>query len=260
MTFAVVVLPQPDSPMSPKVSPWYTVKSTPSTAFTQTAFRLRKRLCLMLKYFVRRRASRSGLAMRDLYLVIDEPTARHSPIAKAEIFGFLQRTARHRTTTTGVKVAPRRQACQIRRLTGDGVEGILATELRDRTKQGFGVGVLGIREELTHPTVLDDLASVHDRDLIAHFGDNTEVVGDENQRYPGFLLDVFEEVEVLRLNGDIQIGRGLVSNDKPWATRKGDRTHDTLPHATTHLVRIFAHTCRGRRDADGAQETSDTLL
>ena len=31
----MVVLPQPDSPTRPSVSPWRTVKLTPSTAFTQ---------------------------------------------------------------------------------------------------------------------------------------------------------------------------------------------------------------------------------
>src|SRR5213596_3364263 len=37
ISLAVVVLPHPDSPMSPSVSPAWMAKSTPSTAFTQVA-------------------------------------------------------------------------------------------------------------------------------------------------------------------------------------------------------------------------------
>ena len=39
---ATVVLPQPDSPTSPKVSPAPTVKLTPLTAFTQSETREKK--------------------------------------------------------------------------------------------------------------------------------------------------------------------------------------------------------------------------
>src|SRR5262245_39471373 len=157
MTLAVVVLPQPDSPMIPRVSPRFTVKSTPSTAFTQAGFRFRRRPCLTPKYFLRPRASRRGLAMGDLYLVIDKPTARQSSITEAEIPGLFQRAPRHRHGTAGMKMASCRQVRQIRRLTRNGIEGLLTAELWHRAEQGFGVGMFWIREELPNRTVFDDL-------------------------------------------------------------------------------------------------------
>src|SRR5882724_9068795 len=253
MSLAVVVLPQPDSPMSPNVSPRLTVKSTPSTAFTQAIFGLRNRPCLTPKYFVRPRASRSGLAMSDLYLAIDEPTARPPTIAKVEIPGLFQRAPRPRHGTARMKVAPRGQAGQIRRLARDGVEGLLTAELRHRAEQGFGIGVFWIREELPHGTVFDDLTSIHDCHFVAHLGDNTQIVGDENQGHTGFSLELFQQVQVLRLDGDIQVGGGLVGDDQFGAARQGNSSHDALPHAATHLMRILAHARRWGRDADGPQ-------
>ena len=150
-------------------------------------------------------------------------------------------------------MAPRGQVCQIWRLARDGVEGLLATELWYCSEQGLGIGMPGIREELSHRTVFDDLARIHDRHFVAHLGDDPQIVGDEDQRHAGVPLQVFEEVQILRLDGHIQVGGGLVGDDQFGAARQGNSADDALPHTATHLMRILAHARRGGRNADGSQ-------
>src|SRR5688572_15112201 len=60
ISFDVVVLPQPDSPITPSVSPAATVKSIPSTALTQPTLRRGKNAVLTAKCFVRPSISSNG--------------------------------------------------------------------------------------------------------------------------------------------------------------------------------------------------------
>jgi hypothetical protein len=71
----------------------------------------------------------------------------------------------------------------------------------------------GVVIDLPHRALLDDFASVHHRHPVAHLSDDTQIVGDENQRHAGLALQVFEEIEVLQLDGDVQIGGRLVGDD-----------------------------------------------
>src|SRR5712691_7903304 len=60
ISFEVVVLPQPLSPMTPRVSPDATAKSMPSTALTQATFFLGKTAVVTGKCLVRPSISNSG--------------------------------------------------------------------------------------------------------------------------------------------------------------------------------------------------------
>ena len=62
---------------------------------------------------------------------------------------------------------------------------------RRRNQQGFRVGSL------------DDAAHVHDRDAIADMSDDAQIVGDEDHREPELFAQIHEEVEHLRLHGDV---------------------------------------------------------
>ena len=59
----------------------------------------------------------------------------------------------------------------------------LALELRVGAEQLLGVGVLGRVEDLVDRPVLDDLAEIHDRDVVGDLGDDADVVGDEQHRH-----------------------------------------------------------------------------
>ena len=66
-------------------------------------------------------------------------------------------------------------------------------------------------------------------------------MGHENQRHTGLLLELFEKVEVLQLDGDVEIGGRFVRDDQPGATGQRHGAHDALPHTATHLVWVLMH-------------------
>src|SRR5918999_6114565 len=103
---AVVVLPQPDSPISPNVSPGCTAKSTPSTAFTQAVFRPSSP-CRMGKYFCKPSTSSSGVLMVTLGRVIDQPASRHAALDERHVLRLVHGTARHGHGTARVEGAAR---------------------------------------------------------------------------------------------------------------------------------------------------------
>src|SRR6516162_2926640 len=139
ISFDVVVLPQPDSPISPKVSPGKIAKSTPSTALTQPILRRNRLPVLTGKYFCRSLSSSSGADIGLLRrLLITEPAPR-SPLDVDQPFHrLLFDTARHRMRASRVKGAARRQPCQIGWLSGDREQRLLAAELWHRAEQGLG--------------------------------------------------------------------------------------------------------------------------
>src|SRR5687768_5017676 len=149
----VVVLPQPDSPMRPRVSPAPIVKSIPSTALTDTPPRpsspVRTGKC-----FLSPRTSSTGGGM------VHEPAAGDAAVALGEVARFFARAARQRLGAAGVEGAARRQARQVRRLARDRVERLLAAELRHRAEQCPRVGVLGRVEQLADGRLLDDPAGI----------------------------------------------------------------------------------------------------
>lgn len=67
-----------------------------------------------------------------------------------------------------------------------GVSGRGAVEPRDAGEEAFGVGVAGVSEEGGGGGAFRDAAAVHDDDFVAHFGDDAEVVGDEEDRHAAF--------------------------------------------------------------------------
>src|SRR2546426_6130509 len=251
----VVVFPHPDSPMRPSVSPGWIAKSPPSTALTHALPRpsspVRTGKC-----FFRPRTSRTGSAtVRSRFVcAFHEPAPGDAPVAEVEVPRLLVHAAWQRFRAARMKRASRGQVREIGWLTRDRIQGLLAPELRHRAEQGSRVRVLGVVEELPHRRLLDDLAGIHDGDPVTHLRHDAQVVRHEDQRNAGLPLDVPEEVEILRLDGDVEIRRGLVGNDDPRPAGEGDRADDALAHAAAHLVGILAHPPLGRRDPHGAEE------
>ncbi len=62
----------------------------------------------------------------------------------------------------------------------------------NRAHQSFGIFVLGIVENLIDRSRLDDLPAVHDDNLIAHPGDDAQVMGDKNRCHPEFALQILD--------------------------------------------------------------------
>src|SRR6476646_9199368 len=136
ISLAVVVLPQPDSPISPSVSPGMMAKSTVSTAFTQPVRRCSSPPVLTGKYFFSPCTSSTGAVICLLGgLRRGAPAACRPALVEACLRRFLHRALRHRVGAARMECAARRQPCEIRRLAGDRIQRLLAAELRDRAKQ-----------------------------------------------------------------------------------------------------------------------------
>ncbi len=111
-------------------------------------------------------------------------------------------------------------------------------------EQRPGVRVSWAAQHTVRRPLLDDQPAVHDRDRVREPGHDGEVVADEQERHAA-VLEPPEQVENLRLDGDVQSGRGLVREQQRWTG--GDRGCDQrpLPQATGKLVRVLARTLSG---------------
>jgi hypothetical protein len=105
-------------------------------------------------------------------------------------------------------------------------------------EKGAGVGVSAFGQDLRRRPGLHDLAPVHHRDAVGHAGDHGEVVGDEEQRHVLLRHEVLQEIEDLRLRGDVEGGRGLVRDQEARVQRDGGGDADALTLAAGELVRV----------------------
>ena len=70
----------------------------------------------------------------------------------------------------------------------------------------------GSLEELARRRALDDAAAIHHRDAVGVVRHHAEIVGDEQQRRAGLALQLRQQVEDLRLHGDVERGGRLVGD------------------------------------------------
>ena len=107
-----------------------------------------------------------------------------------------------------------------------------------------------LAEQVRRRPRLHHLSEVHHRHRIAHVPDHPQVVGDEQIRHPVLLLDVLEEVQDLRLHGDVEGGDRLVGHHqfRGEGDRAGDPDPLTLPAG--ELVGIFPARLRRHPDPD----------
>ncbi len=85
---------------------------------------------------------------------------------------------------------------------------------------------------------LDDPPGIHDVHGLGDRGDHAEVVGDQEQRHAGLVRDLADQLQDLRLDGDVERGRWLVGDQqlRPSGQRHGD--HHPLALAARQLVRV----------------------
>ena len=156
----------------------------------------------------------------------------------------------------GVFAARRERAAgawlgHVRRHAGDGVEFLaLGLQRGDGVLQGAIVRVLRVVKDFLGRAGLDDLAAVHDVDAVAETGDDAQVVSDEDHRRAEFLLFLLDQLQNLRLHGDVERRGRLVSNQD---IRLGDQRHGdhhALAHAAGELVRIASDAAGGILNAN----------
>jgi hypothetical protein len=84
----------------------------------------------------------------------------------------------------------------------------------------------------------DDLALVHHRDPVGHARHDGEIVGDEEEAHLLLGHEVFQEVEDLRLGGDVERGGRFVRDQEPGVKCNGRCDADPLTLAAGKLMRI----------------------
>src|ERR1700674_4230444 len=128
-----------------------------------------------------------------------------------------------------------------------------------RGYQALRVRMLRPCEELVDAGLLDDLALVHHRDAVAVVGDYAQVMRDEKYGRSRISDLELQGVEKLRLNRDIETGRGLIGDEKPWLVYGGDRNQDPLCHASAELVRKHICAALGIWNADRGERGYSAL-
>src|SRR5579884_2172200 len=110
--------------------------------------------------------------------------------------------------------------------------------LRHRREQRGRVRVTRMLVQALRGADLEDPAEVHDGDPVGDLPDHREVGGDEDVREPELALEVLEQVEDLRLDGDVEGGDRLVADDQLRLERERARDADALALTAGELVRV----------------------
>ena len=115
------------------------------------------------------------------------------------------------------------------------------------------VGMLRVVEDRRAWRAFHHAAGIHHGDLVGHFGDDAKIVGDQDDRHAGFLLQFAQQVEDLRLHRDIERGGGFVGDQQVGRAGQRHGDHHALAHAAGHLVRIFVEAAFRRGNAHALQ-------
>ena len=133
--------------------------------------------------------------------------------------------------------------------------GLGAVDARNRAEQPLRVGVERIAKQLANRRDFLNLAAVHHRHPVARFGDDRQVVGDEEDRGAGApRLQLQHQIENLRLNRHVQRRRRLVGDDERRVQHQRHRDHHALAHAAREMVRVLLHPRRRVGDAHFGQD------
>ena len=69
-------------------------------------------------------------------------------------------------------------------------------------------------EQTGAAALLDEAAEIHDRDAVGEMLDHCEIVADEEVGQAEFALQIEQQIEDLRLHGDVERARGLVAHEE----------------------------------------------
>ena len=264
-----VVLPQPDSPTRPSVSPGKMSNETSCTA--RTVPLAPRRPPRTSKFLVRLRTVSSGspvlasvtvepapaarpdeLAVRDLGNAV---TARQPAGVGADQFG-LGLADRDSVRAARRKAAAGRRRRGIGRQAFDGLELVAArpVEPRNRAQQAHRIGMARTVEHVVGVALFDQPRGIHHDDAVGVARHHAEIMRDHDQRDIQLARQVLHQFEDLRLDGDVERGGRLVGDDQLGIAGEPDRDHDALAHAAGELMRILLEPARRIGNADQAEQ------
>ena len=96
-------------------------------------------------------------------------------------------------------------------------------------------------EDHVRPGALDDPAGIHDGDLVRLFRHHPQIVRDEQQGHAEPLLQLLDEAQDLRLDGNIQRRRRFVRHEQRRVAAQRHRDHHPLALAAAQLMRKVVH-------------------
>src|SRR6185437_13377859 len=144
-------------------------------------------------------------------------------------------TAAHDVATARRKAATGRWIDQNWNRPADGLQPRFAlavqVDARNGTDQTLRIGVPRLFEQSFDAGLFDDLASIHHDHALRGLGHHAHGMGNQHYGHAEALLHVLQQVEDLRLYGDVERGSWLVGDDKLGPAGKGNCDHDTLTHA-----------------------------
>ena len=288
-TRPIVVLPQPDSPTRPNVSPAVTVNETLDTACTAATLRCRIAPAVTGNSLTRSRTSSRG-ARRGRDAVRRRPAR---PGGAAGRCGDRLRAGPYRRAPAprgAVDRVPageqvRRGLAGERRLVGRGTgrwpgctaartgsrpagrarsggsppmrqQPLPAVLAQPRNARRAGHGCTGGACARTGSPVsvgLDHPARVHHLDPVRVPGDHAHVVRDQQHRHAEPVLEVMQQGEDLRLDGDVQRGGRLVGDQQLGLAAQRHRDHHPLAQPAGELVRVVAEPLGRPGQADQAE-------
>ena len=110
----------------------------------------------------------------------------------------------------------------------------------DGRDEALGVVRLGVEEHLVHRPLLQQLAFAHHRHPGAQLAHHMEVVGDEEDPRPLLPVDLFQQVQDALLDGHVQGGGGLVTDEEFGLRDDGRGHHGPLEHPAGQFVGVLA--------------------
>ena len=93
---------------------------------------------------------------------------------------------------------------------------------------------------------LDDPSEVHHRDAMADVLHYRQIMGDEQVGQPELVLQVHQEIDHLRLDGDVESRDRLVPGDEVGAEHQRPRDADALALAARELMGIVVDLLRAK--------------
>ena len=121
---------------------------------------------------------------------------------------------------------------------------------RSRLQQPNRVRHLRVVKYRRHIGVFDRAAGIHNQHIVGSLSDDAHIVRDHDRRSACLPPRHFDQVQNLRLDGDVQSGGGLVGNKYAWIISDRNGDDDTLTHTTGKLMRKGLHTLVWLRNAD----------
>src|SRR5437762_2566503 len=133
-------------------------------------------------------------------------------------------------------------------LQDDALAALLRVGIWNRRQQRLRIGMPRRLADLPSGTDLHDLAEIHDGDPVRDMAHHGDVVGDEKKRKAKLLLELLQQIDDLRLDGDVERGDRLIGHDELGIDRERSRNSDPLTLASGELTRPASQKVPGERD------------